>query len=71
MHAVNTFAPMLLLDGKIASQSVKQALTETTLEITRSGKRPPHLAAVLIGNNGASETYVAMKVKDTLYSRAR
>lgn len=54
---------MLLLDGKIASQSVKESLTATTKQLVESGKRPPHLAAVLIGNNGASETYVASKVK--------
>lgn len=54
---------MLLLDGKIASQSVKQNLTSETRELIEKGKRPPHLAAILIGNNGASETYVASKVK--------
>ncbi len=54
---------MLLLDGKVASQSVKQSLTIATQELLSKGKRPPHLAAVLIGNNGASETYVASKVK--------
>jgi methylenetetrahydrofolate dehydrogenase (NADP+) / methenyltetrahydrofolate cyclohydrolase len=54
---------MLLLDGKIASQSVRNTLKEETLALTRAGKRAPHLAAVLVGNNGASETYVAMKVK--------
>lgn len=54
---------MLLLDGKIASQSVKENLTEATKQLVQEGKRPPHLAAILIGNNGASETYVASKVK--------
>jgi methylenetetrahydrofolate dehydrogenase (NADP+)/methenyltetrahydrofolate cyclohydrolase len=54
---------MLLLDGKIASQSVKQSLTLATAQLIEQGKRPPHLAAILIGNNGASETYVASKVK--------
>jgi len=54
---------MLLLDGKKASQSVKQLLAAQTKEITGAGKRAPHLAAILIGNNGASETYVASKVK--------
>src|SRR4051812_6664176 len=54
---------MLLLDGKIASQTVKESLTQATKELVDQGKRPPHLAAVLIGNNGASETYVASKVK--------
>jgi methylenetetrahydrofolate dehydrogenase (NADP+)/methenyltetrahydrofolate cyclohydrolase len=54
---------MLLLDGKIASQSVKESLTISTKELIEKGKRPPHLAAILIGNNGASETYVASKVR--------
>ncbi|WP_018617055.1 bifunctional 5,10-methylenetetrahydrofolate dehydrogenase/5,10-methenyltetrahydrofolate cyclohydrolase [Segetibacter koreensis] len=54
---------MLLLDGKIASQSVKQNLTEATKKLLEQGKRAPHLAAILTGNNGASETYVASKVK--------
>lgn len=54
---------MLLLDGKIASLSVKQSLTEATRKLLEQGKRPPHLAAILTGNNGASETYVASKVK--------
>lgn len=54
---------MLLLDGKMASRAVKESLTLATKELTGKGKRPPHLAAILIGNNGASETYVAGKVK--------
>lgn len=54
---------MLLLDGKIASQAVKESLTAETKELIEKGKRAPHLAAILIGNNGASETYVASKVR--------
>jgi methylenetetrahydrofolate dehydrogenase (NADP+)/methenyltetrahydrofolate cyclohydrolase len=54
---------MLLLDGKIASLSVKQNLTTATQKLLQQGKRAPHLAAVLVGSNGASETYVASKVK--------
>lgn len=53
---------MQILDGKIASQSVKENLKKEIEKIT--DKRPPHLAAILIGNNGASETYVASKVKN-------
>ncbi len=59
----NTFAAMLLLDGKIVSQAVKKELALATARLLEQGKRPPHLAAVLVGNNGASETYVAGKVK--------
>ena len=55
---------MLILDGKIASAAIKESLKTEVLKLTTAGKRPPHLAAVLIGNNGASETYVASKVKN-------
>lgn len=54
---------MLLLDGKIASQSVRAHLTKTTKHLHEQGKRAPYLAAVLVGNDGASETYIAAKVK--------
>ncbi len=54
---------MQLLDGKTVSQAVKAALREKTDQLRREGRKIPHLAAVLVGNNGASETYVASKVK--------
>lgn len=55
---------MVLLDGKTASAAVKEALQAQTRVLTAAGKRAPHLAAILVGNNGASETYVASKVKN-------
>jgi methylenetetrahydrofolate dehydrogenase (NADP+)/methenyltetrahydrofolate cyclohydrolase len=55
---------MLVLDGKIASAAVKTALQAETAKLVQSGKRPPHLAAILVGSNGASETYVASKIKN-------
>jgi methylenetetrahydrofolate dehydrogenase (NADP+)/methenyltetrahydrofolate cyclohydrolase len=55
---------MLVLDGKIASAAVKASLLQKTQALTAAGKRTPHLAAILVGNNGASETYVASKVKN-------
>ena len=55
---------MLVLDGKIASAAVKARLLEQTTALKAAGKRTPHLAAILVGNNGASETYVASKVKN-------
>jgi methylenetetrahydrofolate dehydrogenase (NADP+)/methenyltetrahydrofolate cyclohydrolase len=55
---------MLVLDGKIASAAVKASLLEQTNGLKAAGKRTPHLAAILVGNNGASETYVASKVKN-------
>jgi methylenetetrahydrofolate dehydrogenase (NADP+)/methenyltetrahydrofolate cyclohydrolase len=54
---------MQLLDGKIVSQAVKDRLKVQTAERVEAGKKVPHLAAVLIGNNGASETYVGSKVR--------
>lgn len=59
----NTFARMIILDGKKASQAVQQALKNETLALVEQGKRPPHLAAILVGENGASQTYVGSKVK--------
>lgn len=55
---------MQILDGKVVSQTVKDTLKEKTLQLKASGKKAPHLAAILVGNNGASETYVASKVKN-------
>ncbi len=55
---------MQILDGKIVSQSVKDKIREKTILFTANGNKAPHLAAVLVGNNGASETYVASKVKN-------
>lgn len=55
---------MQLLDGKVAAAAVKKQLQEKVLNHVSSGKRAPHLAAILVGNNGASETYVASKVKN-------
>jgi methylenetetrahydrofolate dehydrogenase (NADP+)/methenyltetrahydrofolate cyclohydrolase len=54
---------MQLLDGKIVSQAVKNRLKSQTEERIQQGKKVPHLAAILIGSNGASETYVGSKVK--------
>jgi len=54
---------MELLDGKLASQAIKDELKLRVAELKSEGKKVPHLAAVLVGNNGASETYVGAKVK--------
>ena len=55
---------MLILDGKIAAAAVKATLLEQTQALKAAGKRTPHLAAILVGSNGASETFVASKVKN-------
>ena len=57
------FCTMQILDGKIVSQAVKNDIAAKTAERKKTGKKIPHLAAVLVGNNGASETYVASKVR--------
>lgn len=54
---------MQLLDGKLAARALQDSLRLQTDALKAKGVRPPHLAAILIGNNGASETYVAAKVK--------
>ena len=55
---------MQILDGKIVSQTVKDKIKEKMLSVEKEGGKIPHLAAVLVGTNGASETYVASKVKN-------
>jgi methylenetetrahydrofolate dehydrogenase (NADP+)/methenyltetrahydrofolate cyclohydrolase len=55
---------MLVLDGKLVSAAVKEELKVETQKLILAGNRPPHLAAILVGSNGASETYVASKVKN-------
>jgi methylenetetrahydrofolate dehydrogenase (NADP+) / methenyltetrahydrofolate cyclohydrolase len=54
---------MEILDGLIASQHLKDSLKLKVAQLLIEGKKAPHLAAVLVGNNGASETYVNAKVK--------
>lgn len=54
---------MQLLDGKLAAQAIKEDLYQKTKLLVEAGKPRPHLAAILIGTDGASETYVASKVK--------
>lgn len=54
---------MQILDGKTVSQAVKNEIKEKTARLKAQGKKTPHLAAILVGSNGASETYVASKVK--------
>ena len=54
---------MQILDGKLASKSIKEDLTNKISDLKSLGKKIPHLAALLVGNNAASESYVASKVK--------
>ena len=54
---------MKILDGKKASQAIKDELKIDVAQLSAEGKKIPHLAAILVGTNGASETYIAAKVK--------
>ena len=54
---------MILLDGKKTSNDIKDEISLEVSEIVNNGGKKPHLAAILVGNNGASETYVNAKVK--------
>ncbi len=54
---------MQLLDGKVVSAHYKQEIAAEVAQIRADGQKIPHLVAILVGNNGASETYVASKVR--------
>jgi methylenetetrahydrofolate dehydrogenase (NADP+)/methenyltetrahydrofolate cyclohydrolase len=54
---------MQLLDGKITSAKIKEEIALEVINMLTNGDRRPHLAAILVGDNGASETYVNAKVK--------
>ncbi len=54
---------MTILDGKKTSNDIKAEIAESVKEITANGSRPPHLAAVIVGDDGASLTYVGSKVR--------
>lgn len=55
---------MILIDGKKTADEIKKEIAAEVKIIVSSGKRAPHLAAVLVGHDGGSETYVAFKIKD-------
>ena len=54
---------MTILDGKQTANDIKAELADRVDHLILQGKRPPHLAAVLVGNDGASLTYVGSKVR--------
>ncbi|RYG17690.1 MAG: bifunctional 5,10-methylene-tetrahydrofolate dehydrogenase/5,10-methylene-tetrahydrofolate cyclohydrolase [Chitinophagaceae bacterium] len=55
---------MKLLDGKYVSEKVKVQIAEEAAEFLNQTGRKPHLVAILVGNDGGSETYVASKMKN-------
>lgn len=54
---------MTLIDGKAISEQVKKEIADEVTSIVACGGKRPHLAAILVGHDGGSETYVANKVK--------
>jgi methylenetetrahydrofolate dehydrogenase (NADP+) / methenyltetrahydrofolate cyclohydrolase len=54
---------MQLIDGKAIADIIKQEIAVDVAHLKSNGRRAPHLAAVLVGHDGGSETYVAHKVK--------
>lgn len=57
---------MILLDGKATADVIKKEIAAEVLQLKHAGKKTPHLAAILVGSDGASETYVGNKVKTCL-----
>lgn len=55
---------MTLIDGNQTAQQIREELTRQVAQIKEEGGKVPHLAAILVGNNPASEAYVRNKVKD-------
>lgn len=55
---------MILIDGNKVAAEMKQEIAAEVVKIKEAGKRAPHLAAILVGHDGGSETYVAYKIKD-------
>jgi methylenetetrahydrofolate dehydrogenase (NADP+)/methenyltetrahydrofolate cyclohydrolase len=55
---------MKIIDGKLTAAAIKMEIAETVAAMVKSGQKQPHLAAVLVGHDGGSETYVSHKVKD-------
>ncbi|MHA7128039.1 bifunctional methylenetetrahydrofolate dehydrogenase/methenyltetrahydrofolate cyclohydrolase FolD [Algoriphagus namhaensis] len=58
---------MILIDGKKTSGEIKEEIKTRVSEIKAEGGKTPHLAAILVGNDGASQTYVGAKVKACEY----
>ena len=54
---------MIRLDGKETANTIKEEIKLTVAQMKAGGERVPHLAAVLVGNDGASLTYVGSKVR--------
>ena len=53
-----------IIDGKKVASEIRKEIAEEVAKLRSEGKKIPHLVAILVGNNGSSEVYVANKVKD-------
>ena len=58
----NTLKTMELIDGKATAAAIKKEIAEEVEQLVANGQKRPHLAAVLVGHDGGSETYVRNKV---------
>ncbi len=54
---------MQIIDGKLISNQIKEEIAEEVKKYVNSGKRPPHLAVIIVGDDGGSQTYVQNKIK--------
>ena len=63
-HTSHLISPMQLLDGKYVSEKLKNEIATEAAEVLSTTGRKPHLVAILVGNDGGSETYVASKMKN-------
>ena len=63
-HTSHLISPMQLLDGKYVSEKLKNEIATEAAEVLLTTGRKPHLVAILVGNDGGSETYVASKMKN-------
>ena len=54
---------MVIIDGKETAMEIKQEIAKEVKRMMAAGEKQPHLAAILVGHDGGSETYVANKVK--------
>jgi methylenetetrahydrofolate dehydrogenase (NADP+) / methenyltetrahydrofolate cyclohydrolase len=64
ISSISHLIKMKLLDGKYVSEKVKVQIAEEAAEFLNKTGRKPHLVAILVGNDGGSETYVASKMKN-------
>ncbi len=55
---------MVIIDGKLISGQIKEEIADEVKKIIQNGGKVPHLAAILVGNDGASDTYVSHKIRD-------